>query len=150
MPKGAINLVVTDDALKQVKELNDALKESAKSIAEISKQAIGTKQTKGSTKMTAEMREQKRLLTALEREQAKYNARNSEAAAALRKVKSEQQKFNETMRKGATESERLTVRVKSFFKTLVLFDVARRAVDAFWGSFKKGFQNLKQLLALEK
>ena len=39
----------------------------------------------------------------------------------------------------------MTVRVKAFFKTLVLFDVARRAVDAFWGSFKKGFQNLKQL-----
>ncbi len=145
MAKGAIDLVVTEEALKQVRELNAALKEAAANIATISKTAIKTRDTGTSAKLTAEMREQKRLTNELERAQAKLNNINSDAAVKLRELKAKLENVNKSMRKGAAETENMAVRVKSFFKTLVLFDLARRAVDAFWGSFKKGFDNLKKL-----
>ena len=118
MAKGAIDLVVKKEALEQVRELNKLLKESADAINEISKKAIGVKQTKGSENMTAEMREQKRLLKELEKAQAKYNLRNSEAAKELSNVKNKIQQHSNAIEKRRIRNRKDDSKGKGFFQNV--------------------------------
>jgi len=110
------------------------------------------KQGEAIKKLNGERKKEKTLLTEQEKLQKKLerstqnlvNSRTKEHAQTIKNRKALTD-YNRSLRKGAGDQAALTVRVKAFFKTLVAFDLARRLVDSFFMSMKKGFNNLKSL-----
>ena len=143
--KGAIDLVVTKKALDQVATLNAKLERTEKQMIKISNLARSAqgnfKQTKGTKDLNAQLQKQNNILIQIVKNNKKYHTEAMKAASAQKKVA-------DSIKKTGAEAKKTGSRVGSFFKTLVAFDLARRAVDAFWGSFKKGFEDLKKLDSL--
>jgi len=143
--KGAIDLVVTKAALDQVTELNRKLELTEKQMIKISNLARSAqgnfKQTKGTKDLNAQLQKQSNILIQIVKNNKKYHDAAMKAAAG-------QKHLAQTIKKTGDAAKKSGSRVGSFFKTLVAFDLARRAVDAFWGSFKKGFEDLKKLDSL--
>lgn len=145
MSKGAIDLVVKQEALNQIKKLNDELAEAEARIIKISKNAIGSKgdfsAVNSKKKLNYELKKQSNLLTRIAKDNKKYSD-------TLNKTVKSQNTFNKKIKDGSKAVSKSQSRFVSFFKTLILFDVARRGVEAFWGAFKQGFETVKSLQSL--
>lgn len=143
--KGAIDLIVTRAALDQVKDLNAKLERTEKQMIKISNLARSSqgnfKQTKGTKDLNAQLKKQNSILIQIVKNNKKYHVESMKAAASQKKVA-------KSLRETGKAAKQTSSRVGSFFKTLVAFDLARRAVDAFWGSFTRGFEEVKKLDSL--
>ena len=143
--KGAINLVVTQAALDQITKLDRKLELVEKRIVKISNLARSSqgdfKNAGGKVDLNKQLQKQNNILIQIVKNNKKYHD-------ALMDVAKAQKKVNEETNKGGKAMRNAQSRVGSFFKTLVAFDLARRAVDLFWGSFRKGFEDLKKLDSL--
>lgn len=142
---GAIDLVVTRNALEQIKKLDSDLAKVEKRLLSISKGAIGQKGGSSSVssqkQLSAEMKKQSSLLTQLVKNNKKYQQELLKVASAAKKAENGISGIGKSAKRSQS-------RVGSFFKTLVQFDLARRAVELFWGAFRRGFEDLKQLDSL--
>lgn len=143
--KGAIDLIVTGKAFGQLTKLEKELKDIEATIVRISQNSIGSKgdfkAVNSKKSLNKELKKQKALLSDISSNQKKYH--NS-----IQKSIKNQKTFNKELRKSGQVAKESNNRFVSFFKTLILFDLARRGVQLFWDSLKQGFDNIKGLQSI--
>ena len=149
MEKGAIDLIVTKDALEQLKQLKEDLKAAADAIVKVSKEAKGMKgsfkATGSKSDVATSVKNYSSSMKELNKNQVQWNMTQKKTTDALQKTQKQLKGMTGSMRKSSGAMGVMAVRVKSFFKTLVLFDLARKLVNGFFGAMKQGFEAVKSL-----